>query len=221
MVGDILNGKPYQNTYEFAEECARLSGRTAAEVLRERLQDFYERRVGFDRAFVDGEKFRYGAMHAGGPGLTDYGPYCMVLTRNFQESLNQIAFLPGDSLKLCLRADATLDEGAVRRGATPYPERHSMVSAGCSTASSLRDKGTWPQLVASKDRYFEVIFIGLVAFDAVGCVCAQKTEYDTRWRSAFDSFGAKPDAATRALAHDFVVLRRAVVEGRLRLEVVP
>jgi hypothetical protein len=221
VVGDILNGKAYQNTYEFAQERAALSGRPAEDVLRERLQDLYDRRVGFDRAFTDGEKFRYGAMHAGGPGLTAYGPYCMVLTRRYQESLGQIAYLPGDSLKVCLGSDASLDEAAVRRSACPHSQRHLMVAAECAAPLIPGDRGTWPQLVASGERYFEVIFIGEVAFAAIERICVLKTEYDNRWQSAFESFGAKPDAATRALAHDFVVLRRAVVEGRLRLEVVP
>jgi len=221
VVRNILDGGAHQNTYEFAEDRAGLSGRNAEDILQERLQHYYPTRIGFDRAFVDGEKFRYGAMHAGGVGLTEYGPYCIVLTRGFQESLNQVAYLPGDSLKICLRADHSLDEDALKHSAAPHTHRHVMVAAECSTRISSEDEAGWPQLLVSKDRHFEVIFIGEVGIKAVECVCVQKAEYDKRWESAFDSFGAKLDIASRALVEDFVHLRRGVVEGKVRLEVVP
>jgi Holliday junction resolvase len=220
VIRNILDGEAHQNTYEFAEERASLGGRSAEDILHERLQDNYKRRVGFDRAFTDGEKFRYGAMHAGGTGLTDYGPYCMVLTRRFQESLNQIAYLPGDSLEICLRADASLDEAALKRSVAPHTHRHLMVAAECSAEIAPYDQRGWPRLLASEDRYFEVIFIGEVGINAVECVYVQKAEYNMRWESAFESFGAKLDTASRALVDDFVHLRRGVVEGKLRLEAV-
>jgi hypothetical protein len=160
VVRNILDGEAHQNTYEFAEEMSRLCGWPAEDILRERLQDQYEKRIAFDTAFTGGQKFQYGAMHAGGTGVTDYGPYCMVLTRRFQESLNQIAYLPGDSLKICLRADHSVDEDAVKHSAAPHTHRHVMVAAECSTRIPSGDEGGWPQLLASKDRYFEVVFIG-------------------------------------------------------------
>src|SRR5271157_6355508 len=95
VVGEFLNGRPYQNTYELAEELARLSSRAVDEVLRERLHPYYERRIAFDRTFKEGKKFRYGALYVGGVGLTVYGPYCIVLTRAYQESLTEVAYLPG------------------------------------------------------------------------------------------------------------------------------
>jgi hypothetical protein len=64
------------------------------------------------------------------------------------------------------------------------------------------------------------VFIGEVGINAVECVYVQKAEHDTRWKSAFESFGAKLDPASRALADDLVHVRRGVVEGKLRLEVV-
>lgn len=68
VVGEILNGRRLQNTYEFAKEQAHLSGRPIEEILCERLQAHYQTRTAFDRAFTDGEKFCYGAMYVGGPG---------------------------------------------------------------------------------------------------------------------------------------------------------
>jgi len=220
VVEDILNGKSHQNTYEFAEERARQSGRATEDILRERLQPFYERRVAFDRAFRGGQKFRYGAMHAGGAGLTDYGPYCVVLTRTFQESLAEIAYLRGGSLEICVGADATFDQEAVRCCAAPHTHRHLMAAIERASEIPALEKREWYKLVASQTRYFEVIFIGEVSLNAVECVCVLKAENDRMWELAFASFGRKLDDGERALAHDYVVVGRAASEGRLRLEVV-
>ena len=220
VVGDLLNGEPLRNAYEFVDELARLSGLAAEELMRGCLKGYYERRVAFDRAFKDGERFRYGAMHAGGAGLTDYGPYCVVLTRGFQESLAEIAYLPGDSLNICFAADGTLDGDAVRRCATPHTHRHVMAASARATEIPALDKGQWHKLVALQGRHFEAIFIGDVSLQAVECVCVLKAENDQMWELLFASFGREAEDAERALAHDFVVLQRGVAEGRLRLEVV-
>jgi hypothetical protein len=66
VIVEFLNGGRYQNTHEWAQEQARLSGRSAEDALRERLHRFYDKRVAFDRAFKNGELFRYGALNAGG-----------------------------------------------------------------------------------------------------------------------------------------------------------
>ncbi|MGO8790052.1 MAG: hypothetical protein ACLQVL_22070 [Terriglobia bacterium] len=220
VVGDILSGRPIQNTYEFAKEQAHLSGRSVEEILRERLQGFYQTRIAFDRAFTGGEKFCYGAMYVGGPGLTEYGPYCVVLTRAFQESLAQIAYLPGDSLEVCFAADATLDEDAVRRFATPRTHRHFMVAISCASEVPSVERGQWQTLVALQEQYFEVIFIGEVLLKAVEHVCVLKAEYDRMWDLAFASFGKKLGAGERAIGNDFVTLQRGVKDGRLKLEIV-
>jgi hypothetical protein len=220
VVGEILNGMRFQNTYEFASEQARLSGRAVEDILRERLQAHYQTRIAFDRAFTDGEKFCYGAMHAGGAGLTDYGSYCLVLTRAFQESLAQIAYMPGDSLDVSFKADATFDEDAVRRFATPQTHRHIMVAISRATEVPAVERGQWQTLVALHSRYFEVIFIGDVSLKVIERVCVLKTENDRMWDLAFASFGKKLGAGERALANDFVTLQRGVNDGRVRLEIV-
>lgn len=218
VVGELLNGRSYQNTYELADELARLSGQPAEQILRERLQPHYERRVTFDRAFKDGQKFRYGALNAGGAGLTNYDPYCVVLKRKYQESLAELAYLPGDSAIVCFGAGACLDEDAVRRLPAPHTHRHLLAAIERATEVPALDQEEWPRLVASEGRYFEVIFLGDVSLEAVECVRALKVEIDGMRKLAFANFGRKLERAERALAHDFVVLRRGVVEGKLRLE---
>jgi hypothetical protein len=220
VIIEFLNGGRYQNTYEWAREQARLSGRRAEDALRERLHKFYDRRIAFDRAFKNGEAFRYGALNAGGAGLPEYDPYCVVLTRDFQTSLTDVALLPGDSLKICIAADGTLDAAVVQNRTAPHTHRHLMAATERASEVHPTDKRDWAGLVASPGRYFEVIFIGDVALNTVKCVRVLKTEYERMWEMAFASFGRKLGDAERALVHDFVQMRRGVVDGKIQVEVV-
>jgi hypothetical protein len=84
----------------------------------------------------------------------------------------------------------------------------------------LATKNEWFSLVSSSGRYFEVIFIGDVCLESVQCVRVLKSEYDRMWDMAFANFGRKLGDAERALVHDFVQMRRGVMEGKIQLEVV-
>jgi len=220
VIVDFLNGGRYQNIHEWAQEQSRLSGRSAEDALRERLHKFYDKRVAFDRAFKGGEQFRYGALNAGGAGLPEYDPWCIILTRDFITSLPDIAYLPGDSLTICFSADGAFDVSVVEGRTAPHTHRHLMVAKERASEVPLTDKRDWAGIVASPGRYFEVIFIGDVSLNAVECVRVLKTEYDRMWDMAFASFGRKLGVAERALVHDFVQMRRGVVDGRIQVEVV-
>ena len=159
VIVEFLNGGRYQNTYEWAREQSRLSGRSAEDALRERLHKFYEKRVTFDRAFKDGEKFRYGALNGGRAWLPEYAPYCVVLSRNSMTSLSDIAYLPGDSLKICFKADGAFNTTVIESRTAPHTHRHLMAANERATDIPLANKPDWPELVASSDRYFEVVFI--------------------------------------------------------------
>jgi len=220
VIVEFLNGGRYQNTYEWAQEQSRLSGRSAEDALRERLHKHYEKRVTFDRAFKDGEQFRYGALNGGGAGLPEYDPYCVVLLRDSQISPEGIAYLPGDSLKICFAADGSFDPTVIESRTTPHTHRHLMAANERAIEVPLANKQEWPGLVASPGRYFEVVFIGDVSLETVECVRVLKTEYDRMWDMAFANFGRKLRDAERALVHDFVQMRRGVIDGRIQVEVV-
>lgn len=220
VIVEFLNGGRYQNIYEWAQEQSRLSGRPAEDALRERLHEHYEKRTAFDRAFVNGERFRYGALNGGSAGLPEYDPYCVVLARNSETSLVNIACLPGDSLKICFEADGSFDPTAVQSRTAPHTHRHLMAARERAGEVPLVDKHEWHGLVASPGRYFEVVFIGDVFLRTIDCVRVAKTENERMWDMAFASFGRKLGDAGRALVDDFVQLRRGVEDGRIRVEVV-
>lgn len=220
VIVEFLNGGRYQNTYEWAQEQARLSGRSADDAMRERLHKFYDKRVTFDRAFKNGEQFRYGALNGGGAGLPEYDPYCVVLTRAFQTSLSDIAWLPEDSLKICFASDGSFDTTVVENRTAPDTHRHLLAATERASEVPPTDKRDWAGLVASPGRYFEVVFVGDVSLNTVKCVRMLKTEYDRMWDMAFASFGRKLGDAERALVHDFVQMRRGAVDGKIQVEVV-
>ena len=220
VIVEILAGRCYQNTHEWAREQSRLSGRNAEELLRERLREFYERRVAFDRACISGESFRYGALNAGGAGLVEWDPYCAVLTRDFQTSLSDIALLPGDSLRICFGSDGSLNTGVIQSRAVPYTHRHWMVAKERANELHSTRRIDWAGLVLSPRRYFEVLFTDNVSLQAVHCVRVLKTEYDRKWEMAFANFAKELNEADRALVNDFVQLQRAVVDGKVELEVI-
>lgn len=219
IVVELLSGGRYQNTHEWAQEQCRLSGRAADEILRERLDKFYEKRVAFDHAFRDGERFRYGAFNAGGTGLPEYAPYCAVLSRAFCASLQDVAYLPGDSLKMCFNAGGSLDRRAVERYPAPHSYRHMLAANERAKEVPTTERRQWHKLVTSANRFFEVIFLGEITLTSIDSVRISRAEHDRMWDMAFASFGRKLADAERALVHDFVQLRRAVVDGRVRLEV--
>jgi hypothetical protein len=95
-----------------------------------------------------------------------------------------------------------------------------MVALKCTREIPLFRKKDWHTLVMLRGRYFEVIFVGDVFLDSVECVRVLKVENDAMWDLAFASYGRKLEPAERALAQDFIVLRRGVVEDKVCLEVV-
>jgi len=219
VVTDLINGGNYHNTYEWAQEQSLLSGRPLEELLNERLGPHYEGRVAFDHEFENGENFRYGALNAGGSGLTYFDPYCLVLTREFQLSLHDSACLPGDSLKLCFLTDGSLDFFRIADRIAPVDHSHLLVATERASEITGLNTAEWPVLIISSNRYFEVIFIGEITLASVGSVRVSKSEYDAKWDLTFLNLGADRKEAERALVHDFFQLRRAEVQGRVKVEV--
>jgi hypothetical protein len=220
IVVELLTGGRYQTVHEWAREEASLTGQAVEDILRQRLGSFYHRRVAFDGAFKDGETFHYGTLNAGGAGLPKYGSYCLVLTRTFQSALPQVAYLPGDTLRVCFSADGQLDHTKVKALATPHSHRHEMVATRRAAGVVFTPKPDWPDLVIRPGQCFEAVFVGEVVLQGLDCVRVAKAEYDRMWALTFASCGAKPGDAERALMHDFRRLLIAKKDNKVNLEVV-
>ena len=219
VISELLNGRQYQNIYDWASEQEHLSGRMEEDILRERLGCWFERRVEFDAYLLNGRLLRYGAMNAGTIGLRQYAPYCVVLTRAFQDGLSEVAYWGGDSLEICFSVDGIFDDQVITQRIAPHSHRHFMVAVERS-AEVTNDQWTWPKIVASDDHYFEAAFVGEVLLKSLECVRVLGSEYDRLSNLAFENFGRKLDVAERAHVQDFIQLRRAVVDGKIKVEVI-
>ena len=190
--------------------------------MRERLKGFYQKRMTFDRAFQYGERFRYGALNAGGLGLSVYAPYCAVLSPDFSNALDQIACLPGDSLDICFARAGKFDHIDLEKSVGPYSHRHWMVTSQRIGEIDSTPKHYWQQLLVSLDfkRYFEIIFIGDVSLKDLYCVRIPAAEYQAMWELAFANYGRKLSEAERAWVQDFIQLIRASKDGKIQVEVI-
>ena len=95
VLTDLVARRKYQNIYEWANEHATLSSRSVADILREKLGRYYERRVYFDDSFENGRAFRYGLLNIGGVGADRYGQFCIVLKADFVRADTSVAYLKG------------------------------------------------------------------------------------------------------------------------------
>lgn len=219
---EILNGIPYQNIHEWAQEQAKLCGRKKDDILRERLKGFYGKRMTFDQSFQQGECFRYGALNAGGLGLSIYAAYCSVLTRNFHDALTHSACFSGDSLDICFPKNNEFDATPLTQSIAPFSHRHCLATSQLIAEIEAAQKTEWSQLLISNDskQYFEIIFIGDVTLNDLHCVRVSAIEYQQKWDLAFASFDKSLKEPERAEVQDFIQLLRAEKAGKIKLEII-
>ncbi len=156
----LLDAGRHQNPHEFARERADREGRDVEELLRESQDDWYRKRVGFDRYFVNGERFRYCAINLGGVGLLYYGRFCVVVGLPAAAS-ERSACLPGNSLRLYVSDDGQVDIQRIRDEIAPYPERHRLLVLKHAADADLVHRERWPLMTCRADEtsdcYVEVI----------------------------------------------------------------
>ncbi|HYA41687.1 MAG TPA: hypothetical protein VEF34_10310 [Syntrophobacteraceae bacterium] len=222
VLAELTSGETYRNIYESAAEQAVLSGRQKDEILRERLGKYYNRRIAFDMAFSNSEKFRYGVLNAGGAGLTaKFGVFCAVLNKDFLEPSEDMAYLPNDSLVCCFDELGVFDKNRAKRLAASNSHRHWLATIKHAVAVQGIPKELWVQDIVKDDDYIEAIFTSPVSLESLGEVRILKTRYDELWHMAFDDLARKRSDAEKALMKAFARILKAVREGRISLEVLP
>jgi hypothetical protein len=138
----------YPNPYDEARERANQEGGDSEEYLRQQQTTYYHKRVAFDRAFEDGETFRYASLNIGGPGLSYYGPYCLVV-RDPTDG-EPAALLPANSLALFVRDDGAgpqIDEPALRQEIAPWPNRHHLTACKHAHSVASTPDSEWPTMM--------------------------------------------------------------------------
>ena len=210
----------YQNIYEWAQLQAGSSSRSKDEILRERLGEFYDKRVAFDDAFEEGEKFRYGALNIGGLGATHFGEFCIVFKENMFTANVKIAYLKSDSLKSYMLPGPAVDEDGVRRNAASRSHKQHLASLKNANeiAATLEDK--WPSLVCSENEYVEAIFVGDVPSTSSDTIRMAKVDYDGLFQSAYEDFSRELEDAERFRIDAFVTILQQLEAHGITLEIV-
>jgi hypothetical protein len=222
----LTQGDTLKNHYEIAQEMANRNGGDPEDFLKASLKGFYQRRVAFDRAFENGELFRYGALNGGCVGTEKFGPVCLIFSIATQESLANFAcLLPGDSLFLCTDAAEKLNEERVRNLVGPFRQRAEYACVHRTTAISRAEKSSWKRVLLNagdeQNGCIEVIFLGSINLKSLDAVRLSKTSYEAAWNAVFSAHA--PDAAIskKATVTDFTSLLKAVANKELRLEIIP
>jgi len=213
----VAHGR-HLNAYEWAEEQSALSGRDKDAVLQHKLGAWYGKRVAFDAFFEDGEAFRYGALNTGGLGAERYGPFCTVLPESFGTS-GAVAYLRGDSLKNYVSEAGAVDEEAIEGDAAPHSHRGELAALKHAEDLPATDDGEWPELLCSDSDFVEAIFTEAVELSCVDRVRVSHAKYQDLYWLAFNSYDVGLKEGERALGADFVAIRQAERDGRIRLEV--
>jgi hypothetical protein len=215
-VVDLIENNRHLNMYEAAEEAATLAGKQPDEILRNRLGDWYARRVAFDDCFLDGRCFRYGALNIGGLGATDYGTFCIVMQRGFPSD-GRVAYLKTDSLCGYTDAGGTVDVASLEVDVAPQTDCHVLAALKHAPDIESLEEGKWPSLLCSNDEYVEVIFVARIRCDVVEEVRVSRKELSIAEDLCFDAHRRKLRNEEKALASIYLNILRARRDGRIQL----
>jgi len=217
VLRDFLQSEKYLNIYEWCAEQARLSGRVASQIFAEKLGAYHVRRLAFDALLTRANQFRYGALSIGGLGAQHYGQFCTALRTNFPERCPSLAYLWGDSLNSYTDPLGNIDEPALCAGAADHIHRHLIGALKHGSHACKAAESEWAGLLFADSDIIEAVFIADVSLAAVEEVRIAKADYQQLWDLAFADYGRKLKDAELALAFDFVKIRRAEVDARIRL----
>ena len=172
-IAQLTRGQPYKNIYDLANE----AGKDKHDFLRKHLKD-PKKRLNFDKHIEHSQQFKYAALNAGCCGLTKYGSFCMVLSKEFQLSLKYCVCLTGDSLLICFNNEEQFDEALLRQNLAVFDHRHYFVAQHKMNYINAASAVDWPKLLLSSHdkRYFEVIFIADV--DLSNSLCIRVSSQD-------------------------------------------
>jgi len=193
----------YLSVHEMATERAVVMGRTAEEELRDHQGVFYLRRVLFDRSFVDGERFLYGALNIGGSGV-DYGVFCIVLASNATNA-ESTAYLPGNSLDRYVRPAVVLalDAVALCREVATVAQRHNVAVLKHGDDITVNEAAAWASMLCSGECFVEAIFVGDITPNRIGEYRLKQDEMLRLNDLAFDVLRGKLNLKDASELQDF------------------
>ena len=210
----------HQNIYEWAQLRAEKSSRPREEVLREKLGELYEKRVTFDVAFEEGEKFHYGALNIGGLGASHFGEFCIVFKEDPFTADIKIAYLESDSLKSYILPGPAIDEDRLRRNTAPHSHKQHLASLKNAGEITTTLEDEWSSLLCSENEYVEAIFVGDVPSKSAETIRMAKVDYDDLFGSAYEDFSQGLENSERFRIDTFVMILQHLEAHGIELETV-
>ncbi len=211
----------HRNMHELAAEEAARTGEDSDAVLRRRLKGYYARRMGFDGHFRDGHAFRYGALNAGGCGVTIFGQFCGVFRDELSRSRREVAYLRSDSLATYVSPDGEVDEQSVREEAAPHSHRHCLATLKHCDSIPTCEAAGWPSLLCSGPGrgFVEAVFTGEARPGDLEAVRLAKSEQQRHYDDLFDAARGALSRARGAQIDQFIKAVELLEVSGVALEV--
>ena len=217
---EFLTFGRHLNIHGWAKERARLSGRSAEVLLRERLGAFYERRVAFDNSFDRGHEFHYGTLSTGGLGAKQYGEYSTVFADGGLVERCQVAYLRCDSLQTYVTPELQVDLLTLGGDVASQENRHLLAALKMGRRVCTCPEERWHSMLCSGADYVEAIFVGDATPADLERVRMSRIDYEGFWHFAFESVRNKLSDAERSLVEGFVLLLSLLRQKNIPLEAV-
>jgi hypothetical protein len=218
VICDLLKNGTYKNVYDAAAEYSSLLSIDRDDLLRAWLGAYYDRRVVFDRAFKEGHKFIYAALTSGNGGVREYDPYCLQLIESFHATVSTLAYLPGDSLSICLTTTGEFDSAKTSEMLAPHSHRHVLAACHRGSDAASIPRANWPNILNEKASYIEAIFVGNVTLAQVEKLQVLQSEYERIMSLILRTIGRKLETAEHTLVDSFRQILTASRDGLISLE---
>jgi hypothetical protein len=215
-LSDFLQRDIYFNVYKLAEDLRGVSGRDLDTILTELLGPFLPARVGFDSQFDDGRRVYYAIWHTGGPGLHQFGDFCVRLHRS-AGCLEGGSCVPGDSLKRYF-GDGLVRRQDLLRDIAPLDFVDVVAVDLASTIIPDSPRERWWNVVCGSQHYVEVILSVAPSVGAIADISIEPGRQRLIADLAIGDFSRRLSDFERSIAADYRNVLRSCHENGIRLE---
>jgi hypothetical protein len=220
---DLLISGKYKNVYEvkgeLAQELRRHEGLGVSleSALKGHLKSYYRPTTAFDRAFKNGEKFRYGALNIGGLGAYKYGEFCVVFGKKQVREYSALVFIKQDSLKYV--NSNVLDIEQLLQDTANKECIHLLVALKHEGYIESTPDHRWPSMVCCSEDYVEAITTDDILDIHIGTVRTSKKFIKPYFDNLFRFYASEPlDDFTKYELSLFRYMLRFLDERGIELE---
>jgi hypothetical protein len=159
--GGIIDGRAYCILCSAGDTVAGLE-RFASSQNR-----YFLGRENFEDLWEHGRRFVYGAVNAGGMGVEEFGPICLVVADVEAEVPDALGVFPEDTVKRYTDAGSGVDEGRALSEVTMWDDRSDLAVVERANEAVTAAQAGWPPLLCSDDGYLEVVVTGPLPLKAI------------------------------------------------------